>query len=146
MVRYYQRMTVQAFMPILIAGIVSVLLGWIWSKIFGSTTRDALTPELIEQNKKRKPLMVFFAFLASMLVAYVMSYFGAAWGVYDWIGALELGFWCWVGFALPTMRGAVLWEQKPFSVFLIKSLYWLVVFMAIALVLVFTSAPVQFID
>ncbi len=133
-------------MSILIAGVVAVLIGWLWSKMFGSAAKGALTPEVIEHNKKRKPLMVFFAFLASMLVAYVMSYFGTAWGVYDWIGALELGFWCWAGFVVPTMLSAVLWEQKPFSAFLIKALYWLIVFMAIALVLVFTSAPAQFID
>jgi hypothetical protein len=82
------------------------------------------------------PLTMVLALLASMLAAYVMSYFGIAWGVYDWIGAIELGFWCWIGFAAPALLGSVLWEQKPFRLYLINSLYWLVTLVVMAIILV----------
>jgi len=128
------------FWPILAAGIANVLIGWIWyhPKIFGSAwmRMSGITPEVAEQGKKRMPLMAFVAFLASMVVAYVMNYFGIAWGVYDWIGAVELGFWCWIGFAAPALLGSVLWEQKPLKLYLINALYWLVSFIVIAVVLV----------
>ena len=65
-----------------------------------------------------------------------MSYFAIAWGVFDVIGAIELGFWSWVGFVAPTMLGVVLWEQKPIKLYLINALYWLVAFVAIAITLV----------
>jgi len=72
-----------------------------------------VTPEMAERGKRRMATSVAVAFLASTVVAYVMNYFGIAWGVYDLLGAVELGFWCWAGFTAPTMLGAVLWEQRP---------------------------------
>ena len=58
------------------------------------------------------------------------------WGVFDWIGAVELGFWCWIGFTAPTMLGMVLWEGKPVKYYAIVSGFWLVSFVAMAVVLV----------
>jgi len=57
--------------------------------------------------------------------------------IYDWIGAVELGIWSWIGFVAPAMLGQVLWEQKPFSLYLINAGYWLVSFIAMAIVLLF---------
>ena len=128
------------FFPILIAGLVSVVIGYLWyhPKLFGATwmRMTGITPESVERGKKRMPFVVMFGLLASMLVAYVMNYFGIAWGVYDIVGAFELAFWSWAGFVVPTMLGIVLWEQKPFTLFLINALYWLVSFIAIAVILV----------
>lgn len=128
------------FLPILFAGVVSVVIGFVWyhPKVFGSAwiRLTNLSPEAVEKGKKRMPLMAFFGLLASMLAAYVMNYFGIAWGVYDVIGAIELGFWLWIGFVAPTMLGIVLWEQKSFKLYGINALYWLVSFIAMAIILV----------
>ena len=129
------------FFPILAAGIVSAVIGFVWyhPRVFGSAwmRMSNITPEMAERGKKRMPLYAFLAFLASMLAAYVMNYFGIAWGVYDWIGAIELGIWSWIGFVAPAMLGQVLWEQKPFLLYLINAGYWLVSFVAMAIVLLF---------
>jgi len=128
------------FVPILAAAIVNVILGFIWynPKVFGTAWMRAvnLSPEMAERGKRRMPLMAFIAFLAGMLVAYVLNYFGIAWGVYDWVGAVELGIWTWIGFVAPTMLGMVLWEQKPLKYYAIVSGFWLVSFVAMAVVLV----------
>ena len=126
--------------PILAAGILNVVLGIIWyhPKVFGTAwmASAGITPEKAEAGKKKMPIMAFLAFLAAMVVAYVMNYFGIAWGVFDWIGAVELGFWCWIGFTAPTMLGMVLWEGKPVKYYAIVSGFWLVSFVAMAVVLV----------
>ncbi len=136
-------MTEVSFLPILAAGVVSTLMGWAWyhPKVFGTAwmRMSGMTPEMAERGKKRMPLSVVVAFLASMVVAYVMSYFAIAWGVYDWIGAIELGLWTWIGFVAPPMLGVVLWEHKPIRLYFINALYWLVAFIIIALVLLFGS-------
>ena len=128
------------FWPILAASIANLILGMIWfnPRVFGTTwmQRTGMTPEMAEKGKKRMWLSAFFAFLAAMLVAYVMNHFGIAWGVFDWIGGVELAFWCWLGFVAPTMLGMVLWEQKPFKYYAIVSGYWLVSFIVMAVVLV----------
>ena len=129
--------------PILAAGIAATLLGWVWyhPKVFGThwMRMSNITPEMAEAGKRRMPLMALVGLLAAMLVAYVMSYFGVAWGVYDFIGAIELGFWSWIGFVAPTMLGSVLWDQKPFRLYLINTLYWLVALIVMAIILVVGS-------
>lgn len=126
--------------PIIGAGIFAMVLGFVWyhPKVFGGAwvRLAGITPESVERGKKRMPVMAGIGILASMLAAYVMNYFGVAWGVNDIIGAVELGFWCWFGFVAPTMLGIVLWEQKSFSLYLINALYWLVSFVGMAIVLV----------
>ena len=133
------RMMEVNFLSILLAGIVSVIIGFVWyhPRVFGGVWMRmvGVTPEMAERGKKKMPLMATLAVLASMLTAYVMTYFGIAWNVFDIIGAIELGFWCWVGFVAPTMLGIILWEQKSFKLYLINALFWLVSFIAMAVVL-----------
>lgn len=129
------------FFSVLSAGIVSLVIGFVWyhPSVFGGawTRLTNLSPEQVERGKKRMPIMAFFGLLASMLAAYVMNYFGIAWGVFDIIGAIELAFWCWLGFVVPSMLGMVLWEQKSLKLYFINSVYWLVAFIAMAIVLLF---------
>lgn len=126
---------------LLIAGVVSVGIAFAWyhPKVFGTAwmRMTGVTPEMAERGKKRMPLMAFLALLSSIVVAYVMSYFALAWGVFDWIGAVELAFWCWVGFAAPPLLGQYLWEQKPFKLYLINAGFWLVSFIAISLIVLY---------
>jgi len=140
-------MIVVSFLVILAAGIASVLVGWLWyhPRFCGSLWMrlENFTPEMVERGKKRMPLNAIVALLASMLVAWVMSYVGILLGVYDWLGAVELGFWCWLGFAAPPMLGMVLWEQKPVRLYLIVALNWLVSFIVIAMVLLVGSQLVS---
>lgn len=127
--------------PIFAAGIASVILGFIWyhpSVLGGAWMRmTSVTPEMAEKGKKRMPLMALLAFFASTVIAYVMSYFALAWGVFDWVGAAELGFWCWAGFVAPVLLGSVLWEGKPFKLYLINAGFWLVAFIVMAEILLF---------
>jgi hypothetical protein len=132
-----------AAVPIVLAGIASTLIGWVWYSphVFGGVWMRLtnLSPEQIERGKKRMWLMAVLGLLASMLVAYVMSYFGIAWQVYDIGGAINLGVWCWIGFAAPVMLGQVIWDQKPLRLYLINALYWLVAFVVMAMILLYTS-------
>ncbi|MHB1086161.1 MAG: DUF1761 domain-containing protein [Minisyncoccota bacterium] len=127
--------------PILAAGITNVIIGMIWynPRVFGAAwmRMSGISPEALERGKKRMPLMVALGLLSSLVIAYVMSYFALAWGVFDWVGAVELGFWCWAGFVAPVSLSIVLWETKPFTLYLINAGYWLVSFIAMALVLLF---------
>lgn len=128
------------FVPILVAAIVSVVIAFVWfhEKVFGRTFMRYmnLTPEQSARGRKRMPIATFVAFLSSLVAAYVLNYFGIAWGVYDWVGAIELGIWVWIGFAAPPLLGMVLWEMKPIKYYFVVAGYWLLAFIAMALVLV----------
>ena len=130
--------------PIVAAGVASVLIGWVWyhPRVFGTTWMRLanVTPEMAERGKKMMPLSVVVSLCGSMLIAYVMNYVGIAFHIFDWVGAVfELALWCWLGFVVPTSLGTILWEQRPFKLYLINTLYWLVTFIAMALILVLGS-------
>lgn len=137
-------MIVVSFWPIVAAGIASVLIGWVWyhPRVFGSAWMRLanVTPEMAERGKKMMPLHALIGLCASMFIAYVMNYVGIAFQIYDWVGAVfDLALWCWLGFVVPTMLGQVLWEQRPFKLYLINAFFWLVSFVAMALILVVGS-------
>jgi hypothetical protein len=140
-VRYHEAMLDPTLGAIIASGFAAVLIGMFWyhPKLFGGVWArlSGITPEMQERAKRRMPLTVFFGLLAAMLVAYVMTYVSAAWGFYNWQGALQLGIWLWLGFVAPTMLWTVLWDQKPFRLYLINVFYWLVTFIVIAQMIVF---------
>lgn len=126
---------------IIAAGVASTIIGYIWylPKIFGNAwmRMAGITPEMQEAGKRRIIANTIIAFLASTFAAWVMSYVGVFWGVYDIPHALQLGFWCWAGFVATTMLGSVLWDHKPFALYCIHAGYWLVSFMAMAVIMLF---------
>lgn len=132
-----------SFLPILIASIAHVIIGMIWynPKVFGTAWAQAagMRPDQMERGKKMMPVMAGVGFLSAMLVAYVLFHFGIAWGVFDWIGGIELGFWIWLGFVAPVLLGSVLWEMKPFKYFLINASYWLLSLVVMGIILVVLS-------
>lgn len=140
-IRYYlHTMFVVSFIPIVVAGAVAVLIGWVWyhPTIFGSawSRMSGISPDMMGGGQNMQALMSFWGFVAAMVIAYVMSYFAIAWQVYDWIGALELAFWIWLGFVAPTMLTRVLWEQQPFRLYLINACYWYVTLSIMAVIVV----------
>jgi hypothetical protein len=130
-----------AFLPILAAGIANVIIGMLWfhPKLFGARWMREVnsTPEMIERGKRTMTRNAVIALLAGMLAAYVMDFFGVAYGVTDIWGAIQLGFWSWLGFTAVPMLGMVLWEQKSLRYYAIVSGGWLVSFVVMSLVLYF---------
>lgn len=126
--------------PLLAAGIANLIIGFIWyhPSVFGTKWMRLanISPESMEAGKKKMPIIGFFAVLAAIVMAYVMAHFGIAWGVFDVIGAVELAFWLWVGFVVPTSLGVVLWEGKSVTLFFINAGYWLVSMIVAAVILV----------
>lgn len=124
----------------LIAAISVSVVGMIWyhPNVFGSAWMRLanVTPETAERTRRTMALRVIFGLLAAMLMAYVLSYFSAAWGVFDVVGAVELAFWVWAGFVLPPMFGIVLWEGKSLKLYVINALYWLVAIITTSVIII----------
>lgn len=125
---------------ILIAAAIAMVLGMVWysPSVFGSAWMRLanVTPETAERTRRTMALRVIVGFLAAALMTYVLSYFSAAWGVFDVAGAIELACWVWAGFVLPPMLGIVLWEGKSIKLYVINALYWLVAILAMSIAVV----------
>lgn len=132
-----------SFIPIFLGAGAAGLISWAWyhPTIFGASWAhmSGLSPEMLELSKRNMPFMAFYAFLAAVIMAYVLSYFAMAWQVFDWPGAIELAFWVWLGFVCPALLGSVLWEQRPFKLFLINTGYWLTTLIVMSLIIVTNS-------
>ena len=127
---------------ILAAGVASVLVGMIWyhPKVFGTAWMHLanITPDMAARSKRRMPIYALIGLVAAMLIAWVMSTIGVALGIYDWIGAIfELALFTWLGFVVPTMLNAVLWEHRPLKLYFINIAYWFVSLSVIALILLY---------
>lgn len=128
------------YIAVLVAGLVPVILGMIWynPKVFGGMWMRLanLSPEAMERGKKLMPFHALIGLVGALVMAYVLTHFGIAWGVFDWIGAIELGFWVWLGFQVPVLLSPTLSEMKPWKLFFLNAAYQLVATVLVAVVLV----------
>lgn len=129
-----------ALWPVIFAAVANMIIGFIWyhPKVFGTAwmRMAGIAPDAAERGKARMPYMMLIALVGSLIVSYVLNWFGIAWGVYDWAGAVELGIWVWLGFVAPMMLGSVLWEQKPVKLYILNVGYWLVTLVVMSVILV----------
>lgn len=126
-------------LPLVLAAVSNMILGMIWynPRVFGNAWMRLanITPEMVEGSKKTMIPRMAAAFVGAFVVAYVLNWFGIAWGVYDWASAVELAIWIWVGFVAPLMLGSVLWEMRPLKLYALNVSYWLVALVLMSLIL-----------
>ncbi|MAZ67162.1 hypothetical protein CL652_00065 [bacterium] len=119
-------------------GIAAVVIGFIWylPAIFGSTWLRLAGIDTAddEDTKNKMPQLVLSAFIAALILSWVMSQFALVWGAVTVGSALELGFWIWLGFMGPILLSSVLWERKHVTYAAINAGYWLVTTLSIAII------------
>ena len=66
------------------------------------------------------------AFIGLLLMNFVLAHFVDYTESTTAILGAQTGFWIWLGFIIPVLLGSILWEGKPFELYLINMLYWLI--------------------
>lgn len=104
------------------------LFGKAWMKLMGFKKADMKKMKMSPAAAMGMGLAtaLVLAFVTAMLVD-TLGYTTAA------EGAL-LGFWLWLGFFATTSLGSVLWENKPFKLYLINVSYQFVQVMLTAII------------
>ena len=128
------------YLAVLVSAIAAMVIGALWYSplLFGKKWMELMgvKPDMNNPEMKKKAQRGYvIMFLAVLLMAYVLAHFVDYAGATDWMGGLQLGFWVWLGFNAPVMIGSVLWENKPFSLYLINTGYYLVSFVVMAVIL-----------
>jgi hypothetical protein len=110
-----------------IAGtIISLLLGMVWYSpaVFRTAWMrlSKVKPSADDLSK------MHYTFLGAALVGFTLS-FGMAWIVavnkpLSFVAGMYKGLWPWLFFIVPTHFSGVLWEKKPFALFLIQAGYY----------------------
>ncbi len=128
------------FFSILITSIVLFVIGFLWyGLLFGKQWLKLSKIPALEIAKSKHKGMVkpsTFNFIGNIVLVYVLANFVNLFGISSVGQGAILGFWIWLGFfASTTLLGSVLWENKPWSLFALNGLYWLIELMVACAIL-----------
>ncbi len=134
------------YLAILVAGLVSMAIGFIWyaPPVFG-TLWSTLTGVKMKKDKSM-PLRSLGGLASMLLMAWVMAYFILGWhgsevalhGANAMSGlavGMQTGFWLWLGCIATILFGSVLWERRPFKLFVLNAAHWLVIALVMGAIL-----------
>ena len=128
------------FLAILIATVVAMVIGMSWysSFLFGNAWMrlSGIDPKKIDKSKMKGMWKIMIvAFISNLIMAFVLSTFIKLSQTTSATDATQLGFWIWLGFMMPLQLGMVLWENKPFKLFLINTSHYLVTLIVMGLII-----------
>lgn len=130
------------YLAVVAAAAASMVIGMAWyGFLFGQRWVRLMgwTPEEIEAAKAKGRKSYALAALGSLVMAYVLTHslvFASAYLDAAGVQAgLMAGFWNWLGFVAPVTLGAVLWEGKPWKLWVLNNGYWLVSLLVMGVIL-----------
>ena len=136
------------YLAILLCGIVSMVLGFVWyGPLFGKKWMHLMGISHDEMERaKSDPAMkahmyrsYALMFVGSIVMAFVLAHaliFASKYlGVSGLTAGLQAGFWNWIGFIAPVTLGSVLWEKKPWMLWVLNNAYYLVLLLAMGIIL-----------
>jgi hypothetical protein len=108
-------------LAVIVAAAAVQVLGMVWfsKPVFGTLWLQLGKFKPADMKNPALPFVV--SIVTSLLTAYILAHFVAYTGVADLTGAFTLAFWLWLGFeAGPTLMH-MMFEVKPFMLFLIHA-------------------------
>ena len=84
--------------------------------------------------KKKASKSYLINFVSVLITAYVLGVFIDMNGDLSAAGGISVGFLAWIGFIATIQLGGILWEGKPWKLWILNSSYHLVSFLVIFIV------------
>lgn len=127
------------YVSVLISGVAMMILGYLWyGPVFGKPWMKLSGLNKSEMNGMKGGDMARLygmMFISTLVLSYVLAHVLGAFQANDVAMALTGAFWVWVGFIATTMLGGVLWNKKPWMLYVIESGYYLVGLSIISIIL-----------
>ena len=117
------------YLAVFVAAVASIVIGSFWyspvlfGKIWMRESKISM-PKKVDKAEMSKTYII--ALGTSLVTAYILAHFVDYVEVTTMSTALVLAFWIWLGFYVTTEMGAVLWEKKSWTMYLVKVGYHLV--------------------
>lgn len=131
------------YLAVLACGVVSMILGSLWyGPLFGKQWQamSGLTADKMAEAKKKgmfKPYALMF--VGSLVMAFVLAHANTFASAYlkqtTILSSLQGAFWNWLGFIAPVTLGKVLWDGKPWKLWLLDNGYYLVLLGLMSMIL-----------
>ena len=118
------------YLAVICAGISAMVVGFLWyGPLFGKywIKQMGWSADHMEKMKHKMKneggmgMMYGKAFIAALVMAYVLAHFVELLGVSDVHMALVLAFWVWLGFFATALVDGVLWEGKSWSLYALNA-------------------------
>src|SRR3989338_618967 len=128
------------YLAVFVAAIASMVLGFLWfGPLFGKqwTSLMGFDKKKMEEMKKKgmPPQTWALMIIGTLVTSYVLAHFVDYLDATTFAGALQAGFWIWLGFFASVMLGMVLWEGKPWKLYYLVVAYNLVNLLVMASIL-----------
>lgn len=129
-----------AYLAILVAAIAAHVLGFLWyGPLFGKTWMKLMNVTEKDKGKAKHEGMtkvMVGSFLTTLVMAVVLDFLISEVGYVDvtgtspflWnaLGGALTGAIAWLGFLATTQMGMVFWENKPWSLYALNTIHYLV--------------------
>ena len=133
-------MIVINYWAVLVAGVANMALGMLWYSplLFGKLWMkySGISMESMEKHKKGMGVRYAVAFLAGLLMAYILAHFMILLPIENVQVGLETAFWIWLGFMATIYLDPVLWENKSVKLYFINIAYRLASLMVMTAIFV----------
>lgn len=117
------------WLAVIASAVVSMIIGSIWyGPLLGKRWLKlvSFTKEELERGKKDMPKTYSLMFAGSLVTSFVLALTIGMAPVTDMVTGVIIAFWVWVGFVVAVKLSDVLFEKKPWELFIIESGYYLV--------------------
>lgn len=125
------------YLAILVSAVAQMVVGSVWYSpvLFGRTWMKAVGKTETEIKKSAKGGAYFWAFIASLVTAYVLAFAVQVVEATTITDAILLGFWLWLGFVVTTSAGVQIFEGRPLKLFILNTGYYLVSLIIMTIIL-----------
>jgi hypothetical protein len=107
---------------VIVAAVAAVVASMVWYTVFGAQYMALRGMAPATTANMAPPFWGVLAELArTLVVAYVLGRFVVRLGVVDWLGAVRLGLWVWLGFQAMLLAGSIIHENYPLGLYAIHA-------------------------
>jgi len=116
------------YWAVIVAAVAQMIVGFIWyaPALFGDIWMKLSGLSQADMKDANMPRIFGLSFVGSLVMAYVLAHFAYYAGAKDVNTGLQLGFWVWLGFVVTVMLSDVLYNRKPFKLYVLNISYHLV--------------------
>jgi len=125
---------------VLIAAVASMVLGAFWYSPAGFGKKwmklAGISDKNIEKHKGDMWKFYLTTFISAVITAYVIAALLKVTGAQSILEATGVAIFVWLGFVATTTLGSVIWEQRPFELYLLNNSFTVVNYIIVTLILV----------
>ncbi|HIH25913.1 DUF1761 domain-containing protein [Candidatus Woesearchaeota archaeon] len=132
------------YLAVLVAAIASMIIGGLWYSpvLFGNVWMklSGITQKDVEKAKKQGMMKsmgrsYFFMFVMCLLTAYILAVLLNLVQAVNVKTGIHLGLLIWLGFIATVTSSSVIWEKKPFKLYIIGNGYNVVNLVVMSIIL-----------